>query len=109
MPPAPGSSSTSALVAWDPIAQKERWRTPGGGSYGGGCLTTADNLVFQVMPNGRLVVYSAGKGERLLDVRTSLKGGMGAPMTYEIDGKQYVSLMAGAGPDGTLWRFCRFQ
>ncbi len=93
---APGENP-SALVAWDPMAQKERWRTPGGGSFGGGCLTTAGNLVFQVIPDGRLVAYSADKGEKLFEVKTGLKGGMGPPITYELDGKQYVSLMGGQG------------
>ena len=89
--------SISALVAWDPIAQQERWRKPGGGAFPGGCLTTAGNLVIQVIPDGRLVAYSADKGEKLFEVNTGLKGGMGPPITYEIDGKQYVSLMGGQG------------
>jgi quinohemoprotein ethanol dehydrogenase len=93
---APGQPST-VLVAWDPVAQKERWRTPGGGGAGGGCLTTAGNLVIQVIPDGRLVAYSADKGEKLFEVQTGLQRGMGAPITYEIDGKQYISLMGGMG------------
>jgi quinohemoprotein ethanol dehydrogenase len=85
------------LIAWDPVTQKERWRTPGGGGIGGGTVTTAGNLVFQVINDGRLVVYTADKGEKLLDVQTGLRGGMGPPITYELDGKQYVSLMGGTG------------
>ena len=69
----------------------------GGGSIGGGTVTTAGNLVIQVIPDGRLVAYTADKGEKLLDVNTGLKGGMGPPMTYMLDGKQYVSLMGGTG------------
>jgi len=87
----------SVLLAWDPVAQQERWRTPGGGAYGGGCLTTAGNLVFQVLPNGRLLAYSADKGEKLLEIKTGLPTGMSPPITYEIDGKQYISLMGGQG------------
>jgi quinohemoprotein ethanol dehydrogenase len=89
--------SGSVLLAWDPVAQKERWRTPGGGGAGGGCLTTAGNLVIQVIPDGRLVAYSADKGQKLFEVQTGLRRGMGAPITYEIDGKQYISLMGGMG------------
>jgi len=87
-----------ALIAWDPVTQQERWRMPGGGSIGGGTVTTAGNLVFQVIPDGRLVAYSADKGEKLLDVQTGLRGGMSPPITYELDGKQYISLMGGTGP-----------
>jgi outer membrane protein assembly factor BamB len=85
------------LVAWDPVTQQQRWQTPGGGSIGGGTVTTAGNLVIQVIPDGRLVAYSADKGEKLLDIQTGLKGGMGPPITYQVDGKQYVTLMGGVG------------
>jgi quinohemoprotein ethanol dehydrogenase len=60
-------------------------------------MTTAGNLVIQVIPDGRLVAYSADKGEKLLDVNTGLKGGMGPPITYQLDGKQYIALMGGTG------------
>jgi quinohemoprotein ethanol dehydrogenase len=92
-----GDAPRSALVAWDPVTQKQRWQTPGGGSIGGGTVTTAGNLVIQVLPDGRLVAYSADKGEKLLDVQTGLVGGLGPPITYEADGKQYIALMGGQG------------
>jgi quinohemoprotein ethanol dehydrogenase len=79
------------------VTQKQRWQTPGGGSIGGGTMTTAGNLVFQVLPDGHLLAYSADKGEKLLEIQTGLKGGMGPPITYELDGKQYVALMGGTG------------
>jgi quinohemoprotein ethanol dehydrogenase len=87
-----------ALIAWDPVTQKERWRQPGGGSIGGGTVSTAGNLVIQVVPDGRLVAYSADKGEKLLEIQTGLRAGMSPPITYEIDGKQYISFMGGTGP-----------
>ncbi len=86
-----------ALVAWDPVTQQMRWRTPGGGGIGGGTVTTAGNLVFQVIGDGRLVAYSADKGEKLLDIQTNLRSGMGPPITYQLDGQQYVALMGGVG------------
>jgi quinohemoprotein ethanol dehydrogenase len=60
-------------------------------------VTTAGNLVFQVIPDGRLVAYSADKGEKLLDIQTGLRSAMGPPITYQLDGKQYVALMGGPG------------
>ena len=60
-------------------------------------MTTAGNLVIQVLPDGRLLAYSADKGEKLLDVNTGLRGGMAPPMTYQIDGKQYIAFMGGTG------------
>ncbi len=94
-PPPPGERGL--LMAWDPATQTEKWRATGGGAIGGGTVSTAGNLVFQVIPDGRLVAYRADTGEKLLDIKTGLRGGMGPPVTYMIDGKQYVSLMGGTG------------
>jgi quinohemoprotein ethanol dehydrogenase len=95
--PLEGAGNRGALMAWDPVAQQIRWRMPGGGGIGGGTLSTAGNLVFQTINDGRLMAYSADKGEKLLEIPTGLKSGMGPPITYEIDGKQYVALMGGVG------------
>jgi PQQ-dependent dehydrogenase (methanol/ethanol family) len=95
--PTPPEGDRGALIAWDPVTQTQRWMATGGGSIGGGTVTTAGNLVFHVVPDGRLVVYSADKGEKLLDIQTGLKGGMGPPITYELDGKQYITLAGGTG------------
>src|SRR5262249_10832504 len=95
--PVPPDGQRGMLVAWDPVNQKERWRTHGGGAVGGGTVTTAGNLVCQVLLPGHFVAYSAEKGEKLLDIETVLRGGMGPPITYMLDGKQYVSLMGGLG------------
>jgi quinohemoprotein ethanol dehydrogenase len=95
--PIEGPGNKGALVAWDVVAQQMRWRVPGGGGIGGGTLTTASNLVFQVINDGRLLAYSADKGEKLFEIQTGLRSGMGPPITYQLDGKQYVSLMGGVG------------
>jgi len=95
--PPPVEGGRGALVAWDPAAQQMKWRMPGGGGIGGGTLTTAGNLVFQVLSDGRLIAYTADKGEKLLEVQTGLRSGMGPPITYRVDGRQYVALMGGVG------------
>ena len=95
--PAPPDGQRNLLVAWDPVTQTERWHAVGGGALGGGTVTTAGNLVIQVIPDGRLMAYRADTGEKLLEIKTGLKGGMGPPITYQIDGKQYISLMGGTG------------
>ncbi len=95
--PIEGPGGRGALVAWDPVKQEMRWRQPGGGGIGGGTLTTAGNLVFQTVNDGRLVAYSADRGEKLLEIQTGLRSGMGPPITYRLDGKQYIALMGGVG------------
>jgi quinohemoprotein ethanol dehydrogenase len=102
-PPATGPDvgNGSVLVAWDPVTQTPRWHVPGGGSTGGGTLTTAGNLVFQVLTTGMLEVYSADKGEKLLEIQTNLRSATGPPMTFMLDGKQYVTFQGGQGAAGT--------
>jgi hypothetical protein len=95
--PKPPEGQRGALIAWDPVTQTQKWVAPGGGSIGGGTVTTSGNLVFQVLPDGHLMAYSADKGEKLLDIQTGLRGGMGPPVTYELDGKQYVTFAGGTG------------
>jgi quinohemoprotein ethanol dehydrogenase len=53
--------------------------------------------VFQVSPDGRLIAYSADKGEKLLEMPTGMRNGMGPPITFAVDGKQYIALMGGSG------------
>jgi quinohemoprotein ethanol dehydrogenase len=84
------------LQAWDPVKHMLVWRGDGGGGIGGGTVTTGGNLVFQTSNDGRFAAWSADKGEKLYEIQTG-KPGMGPPITWEIDGKQYVAFMAGRG------------
>ena len=77
--------------------QKERWRAPAGGGSGGGTVATGGNLVFQVVPDGRLIAYTADKGDKVFEIQSGLRGGMGPPITYMLDGKQYVAMTGGQG------------
>lgn len=84
------------LVAWDPMEQKEVWRVQHSGSWNGGTLTTAGNLVFQGTADAKFKAYSADRGEALWEFPTQT--GVVAPaMTYEIDGEQFVSINVGWG------------
>ncbi len=85
-----------ALVAFDPVTHKERWRHEAGGATGGGALSTDGNLVFQTTMLGELFVLRADTGEKLFEVDTKLRGA-GPPITYEVNGRQYVTFQSGAG------------
>ena len=84
------------LIAWDPVAQKEVWRVTLAGPGNGGVLATAGNLVFQGTADARFVAYRADNGEKLWETPTQ-SGVVAAPITYEIDGEQYVAVMVGWG------------
>jgi quinohemoprotein ethanol dehydrogenase len=84
------------LIAWDPVHQKEVWRANYLGPWNGGILTTAGNLVIQGNAAGFFSAYRADTGEKLWS--TSVQSAvMAAPVTYEIDGEQYIAVMSGWG------------
>jgi quinohemoprotein ethanol dehydrogenase len=94
--PEPPKGARGGLQAWDPVNQKLKWNIEGGGGIGGGTTTTAGNLVFQVINDGRFRALSADKGEILYEVRVG-RTGMAPPITYEVDGRQYVAFGGGLG------------
>lgn len=92
------------LRAWDPVAGRAAWEVETlAPEDGGGLLATAGGLVFQGRSTGALMVYADDTGELLhsIDVGTSI---MAAPATYEIDGEQYVAVLAGLG-GAANWSF----
>ena len=94
----PDGETGNVLYAWDPIARKERWRAPGAGAgpFSGGSLATAGNLVFSSVAN-RLMAFRADTGEKLLDLDLHMSQ-MGPPISFTIEGKQYISVTG--GPQG---------
>jgi PQQ-dependent dehydrogenase (methanol/ethanol family) len=86
----------ASLLAWDPVAGKPRWRIKHQGVSGGGTLTTAGNLLFQGLSDGRLVAYTADKGDKVWEVQLG-NAVIAAPSTWSLDGRQYVSVLVGWG------------
>ena len=84
------------LVAWDPVARKEAWRVELGHPWNGGVVSTAGNLVFEGTAMGEFVAYRADTGERLWSSETQA-GVLAAPISYEVDGEQYVAVEVGWG------------
>jgi len=84
------------LIAWDPIQQKPAWSVEYLGPWNGGVLTTAGNLVFQGNAAGEMQAFTADHGQKLWSTNVQT-GVIAAPMTYSIDGEQYVAVMAGWG------------
>jgi quinohemoprotein ethanol dehydrogenase len=84
------------LAAWDPVTQQEVWRVQHQMSWNGGLLSTAGNLLFQGRADGQFAAYRADTGELLWEFPAQV-GIIAAPVTYAVDGEQYVSVVAGWG------------
>ncbi|NBS24253.1 MAG: PQQ-dependent dehydrogenase, methanol/ethanol family [Altererythrobacter sp.] len=88
--------TTGHLLAWDPVKQREAWRVEYPGPSNGGTLSTAGNLVFQGTAGGEFRAYAADTGKQLWSFAAQT-GIIAAPMTYAIDGEQYVAILVGWG------------
>ena len=84
------------LSARDPVTQKEVWRTPDEQKGSGGVLATAGNLVFQGNIATTFAAYRADTGEKLWQMPVQ-QVPIAAPITYMVDGVQYVAVNAGWG------------
>ncbi len=95
------ASVTGKLMAWDPKARKEVWSVPMSSPWNGGVLSTAGGLVFQGNGAGYFAAYDAKNGAELWS--TFMDSGIVAPpITYSIDGEQYVAIPVGYGGNLTL-------
>jgi quinohemoprotein ethanol dehydrogenase len=97
----PRGDVSGRLIAWDPVKQEPRWELRYPGPWNGGTLATAGGLVFQGSAHGTFAAYDAagdGSGHaKLLWETPAGTGVMAGPSTYELDGEQYVAVMAGWG------------
>ena len=93
--------SPTHLTAWDPVARKRVWRVSHDSEVNGGALATAGGLVFQGGGGGRLSAYRASDGERLWSSDLGV-GIMAPPISYAVDGVQYVAVVVGVGGSAGL-------
>ncbi|MFM2372865.1 MAG: hypothetical protein RIS85_2587, partial [Pseudomonadota bacterium] len=84
------------IVAWSPVQQKPVWTVELGGPWNGGMLTTAGGLLFQGTAAGDFAAYDASNGTKLWSFPAQ-SGIVAPPITYAINGRQYVSLVVGWG------------
>jgi quinohemoprotein ethanol dehydrogenase len=84
------------LVAFDPIKQKPRWIATLPLELNGSPVSTAGNLVFQGDASGYFTAYAADTGKVLWSVKTG-SAIQATPVTYAINGEQYVLMPVGLG------------
>jgi alcohol dehydrogenase (cytochrome c) len=91
--PGPGGYE-GELIAWDPVAQKKVWGVKEDLPFNGGTLSTAGGLTFAGDLHGVFHAYDARSGAELWKMQ--LGSGIGAgPISYSVDGKQYVAVVVG--------------
>lgn len=86
----------SRVIAWDPKMGRESWSSDTQPLWGGGTLSTAGGLVFTGSADGALNVFDAATGALLKSIETGTTI-LAPPMTYELDGEQYVAALASIG------------
>src|SRR5438093_2426948 len=106
------SSQSGTFTAIDSKTNKIVWqhKQPYRTGQGGGSMVTAGGLVFRGASDGNLLALDARTGEELWSFQTGF-GADAPPMTYEIDGEQYVAIatggnqMIGSGNGDAVWAF----
>ncbi len=84
------------LLAWDVKRQQPAWEVQLPTPWNGGVLSTAGDLVFHGNGDRRLVAYDAGSGKLLWEAHTQSPI-LAAPISFEVDGEQYITVAVGGG------------
>lgn len=89
-------SFSGKLIGWDPVRQEARWSQSSGRPNTGGTLSTAGGLVFHGGGAGDVIATDAATGEDLWSMDTQT-GAWAPPITYALDGEQYIAFAVGFG------------
>jgi quinohemoprotein ethanol dehydrogenase len=84
------------LVAWDPVKKQRAWQVHHDKPSNGGILSTAGDLVFQGTWDGTFVAYDAENGTPLWQYQSD-SAILAGPISYELDGEQYIAVAQGSG------------
>ena len=84
------------LKAFDPLTGKDKWVVEIPHYWNGGVLSSAGGLVFQGDALGMLTAYDKDTGEALWQYNT-FTSMLAPPITFELDGVQYLSILTGTG------------
>ena len=91
-----------SLKAIDPDTGDLKWEYKNDAPLWGGVMTTAGGLVFTGTPEGKFIAFDDDTGDILWSFQTG-SGIVGQPVTWEMDGEQYVSIISGWGGAVPLW------
>jgi alcohol dehydrogenase (cytochrome c) len=93
--PDPVERPTGALKALDALTGTEKWSFPYFSNPNGGALSTAGSVVFAGDSDGNFIALNARTGRDLWHVQLGAAI-YSAAITFEVDGKQYVTIPAGS-------------
>ena len=112
------------LKAVDPLTGKSSWEVPFKSPNWSSTLVTKSNVVFTGLMTGEFQAYDADKGKLLWSFQTN-SGMLSQPVTWEKNGRQYVTVLSGMGglyavraadpnlelvpPGATIWTFALFD
>ena len=91
-----------SLKAIDPLTGETKWEYKNDAPLWAGVMTTAGGLVFTGTPEGFLKAFDDETGEELWSFQTG-SGVVGQPITWDMDGEQYVAVLSGWGGAVPLW------
>src|SRR5258707_1269224 len=97
-----GEGLFGKLIAWDPVAETARWSVEEEISVNGGVFSTAGNLVFQGQGTGEFAAYAADTGKKLWAIQTK-SAIESIPVTFSVNGEQYVITSVGWGSGSRLF------
>jgi alcohol dehydrogenase (cytochrome c) len=92
----PQGEAGGHLDAFDPVSGKRQWSYRSKYPLLASALATAGNLIFSGDPEGRFFALDALTGERIWSFPTG-SGHRGSPITYSVNGRQYVAVPSGWG------------
>ncbi|HWW63871.1 MAG TPA: PQQ-dependent dehydrogenase, methanol/ethanol family [Sphingomonadaceae bacterium] len=84
------------LTAWDPVKQKAAWKVPLPRHGNGGVLVTASDLVIEGTTRQTFAIFDAHDGTLLWEMPVQ-SAPVAGPITYMLDGVQYIAVNAGWG------------
>jgi len=96
MKPPPGGKIEGYIAAYDPSTGERKWTWPASTWILASVLATAGDLVFSGDPEGFFFALDARTGKRLWSFQTG-GGHRGSPVTYAVNGRQYVATPSGWG------------
>jgi len=100
--PVPGAFGWGALQAIDVATGKQVWSKETKMPWNDGTLSTDGGLVFSGTPDQKFYAFDARNGKVLWTQHTS-SGIIGQPVSYQVDGKQYIAVQAGWGGVSPFW------